>query len=48
MYDFGEGETAEICVVLLQGNLTENVSINIFTYSGTAEGWSFFYVPMSS
>ena len=47
MYDFGEGETAEICVVLLQGKLKEDVSINIVTYSGTA-GWSFSYVHMSS
>ena len=44
MYDFGEKETAKICVVLLQGKLTEDVTLQISTYNGTAIGESYMYM----
>ena len=47
MYDFGEKEMARICVVLLQGKLTENVDLQIATYSGTAIGQSYMYKTKS-
>ena len=37
-YDISEQESAKVCVVLLQGKLTEDVSLQLDTHSGTAEG----------
>ena len=37
-YDIGEEDSAELCVVTLQGRLTGDVSLSVMTQSGTARG----------
>ena len=38
MYDISEQDSAKVCVVVLQGKLTEDVSLQLDTYNGSAEG----------
>ena len=40
-YDVSEQDVAKLCVVLLQGNLTEDVSLQVNTHSGSANGQAF-------
>ena len=45
MYDVGEGNSVEVCVVVLQGKLMEEVRLHFVTHSGTA-GQFYMYMYM--
>ena len=38
VYDVSEHESAELCIVVLLGRLTEEVSLHVVAHSGTAIG----------